>query len=171
MHPSISTITRMAILVALGVGLGYALLEIPNVELVTATVFIGGYTLGKVRGMAIGLMTEAIFALFHPYGPSPFPLFMAQVLSMALTGFLGGWMRKRHFAWKPWHFSLAGIFSTGVFALLTTVSFVWTLHLPWGQIPQSFLFGLGFYILHLLSNGVIFFILVPVLLKKLDSKK
>lgn len=171
MHPSISTITRMAIFTALGVGLGYALLEIPNVELVTATVFIGGYTMGKIRGLAIGLVTEALFSLFHPYGPSPFPLFMAQILSMAFTGFLGGWMQKKHSAWRPWHFALAGIFSTLLFAILTTLSFVWTAHLQWAQIPQSFLFGLGFYILHLVSNGLIFFTFVPVIVKKLTLKK
>lgn len=170
MHPSISTITRMAIWIALGVALGYALLEIPNVELVTATVFIGGYTLGKSRGMIIGLCTEALFSLFHPYGPSPFPLFIAQVLSMAFTGFLGGWMRKKQGAWKPWHFSLAGLFSTFLFAVLTTVSFVWTASIPLAKIPQSFLFGLGFYILHLASNGLIFLTLVPILANKLGSK-
>jgi uncharacterized membrane protein len=171
MHPSISTITRMAILIALGISLGYALLEIPNVELITATVFMGGYLLGKIRGMAIGFITEALFSLFHPYGPSPFPLFMAQIVSMGFTGFLGGWMRKKHSFWKPWHFALAGVFSTALFAVLTTMSFVWTVHMRWAQIPQSFLFGLGFYILHLASNGLIFLTLIPIMVKKLSFKK
>lgn len=171
MHPSISTITRMAILIALAIGLGYALLEIPNVELVTATVFIGGYILGKVQGAVIGLITEGLFSLFHPLGPSPPPLFITQVFSMTCTGFLGGWMRKKHTFWKPWHFALAGLFSTALFAVLTTLSFVWTAYIPLAKIPQSFLFGLGFYILHLASNGLIFFTLVPIMVKKFGSQK
>ncbi len=170
MHPSISTITQMAILIALGVALGYALVEVPNVELITATVFIGGYMLGKMKGMVIGFITEALFSLFNPYGASPPPLFVAQVLSMTLTGFLGGWMQKKHVFWKPWHFGLAGLLSTALFAVLTTLSFIWTAHIPWAQIPQSFLFGLGFYILHLVSNGLIFLLLVPVIVKSLSPK-
>ncbi|MFX1353396.1 MAG: ECF transporter S component, partial [Promethearchaeota archaeon] len=56
---------------ALAVVLGYALAYIPNVELFTLTIFLGGFILGKRDGLVIGLLSSLIFVFFNPYETSP----------------------------------------------------------------------------------------------------
>ncbi|MBN1894648.1 ECF transporter S component, partial [bacterium] len=78
----IQSLALMSILIALGVALGFAFASIPNVELVTGTVFLSGMILGKARGTAAGVMTEALYSIFSPYGIAPLPMLAAQCAAM-----------------------------------------------------------------------------------------
>jgi hypothetical protein len=154
--------------IALAVSLGFVLSRIPNIELMTATVFLSGFLLGSKKGLAVGFLAEGIYSLLNPYGMAPPPLFAAQAVSMGFSGLAGGWLGSRHpenapfFAFKC---ALAGFFCTLFFDALTTLSFVPINHFNAKQLAASALFGVWFYAAHLASNLTIFAVLVPGLIK------
>ncbi len=152
---------------ALGISLGYALASVPNVELITATLFISGFFLGVKEGILVGIITESLYSLLNPYGMAPPPLFIVQVLCMALAGFTGGVMGKIG-PLKPWKRSvligLAGFLLTLNFAAATTFSFVILMGYSFSRLMASFSAGMGFYAIHIATNTAIFSLAVPVLL-------
>jgi len=81
-----------AIFVALAAALGFLLLSVPNVELVTLTVFASGVVLGRGRGALVGALAMAIYSGFNPYGSGlGIPtMFAAQLAASAFTGLMGG---------------------------------------------------------------------------------
>ncbi|MFH1690439.1 MAG: hypothetical protein ABIE42_09410 [Candidatus Eisenbacteria bacterium] len=81
-----------AIFVALAAALGFLLLSVPNVELVTFTVFASGVVLGCWRGALVGVLAMAIYSAANPYGSGlgvP-TMFVAQLAASAFTGMMGG---------------------------------------------------------------------------------
>jgi energy-coupling factor transport system substrate-specific component len=162
-------------LTAVGVILGYLFLSIPNVELVTATVFIAGFFLGPLFGFIVGILTEFIYSALNPMGMAAPNLLIAQILGMALAGYVGGIARQ-----TGWYekaplvriilFGTAGFLITLIFDVLTTLSF--TLIMSGGdlnKILSSFLFGMTFYFIHIIINTVVFAILVPLLISRLSQ--
>ena len=77
-------------MVALCVAIGYLMIAIPNVELLSAAVFTCGVLRGSRRGALVGLLTMMLFATLNPMGLSPPPMFVAQVLGMSVVGAAGG---------------------------------------------------------------------------------
>lgn len=172
MNLSIKKIALMGLFTALGIVMGHTFIHIPNVELVTATIFIAGFLLGIKSGLVVGLITESIYSLFNPYGAAAPPLFIAQVVSMGLAGILGGLLGKRNVRTETMYYlqlGLAGFVATIIFAVLTTLSFVLFIDFSWDKLLASFIAGLGFYITHIISNTLIFFTLVPLVLKTLEK--
>ncbi len=174
MTTKIKKICMIGIFIALGVAVGYVFLFIPNIEMVTATIFISGYLLGLRNGIFIGITTEAIFSLTNPYGiPSP-PLFISQILSMGFTGFVGGLFSKSSISKNVktyFKFSFAGFITTVFFALCTNLSFIYSMGFPLNKFFSTILTGLHFYIIHIVSNMIIFFTIVPLLINKLQTNK
>lgn len=153
-----------ATFIAIGVGLGFSFASIPNVEMVTATIFISGYFLGIKRGILIGIITEALYSGLNPYGMAAPPLFLAQIFSMGLAGAAGGITGQFKIGKKPAHcffFGFIGFALTVQFAILTTLSFVLLIDYSWEKMLGSFLYGLYFYAMHILTNVVIFTLIVP----------
>lgn len=89
------TVIRAALFVALSVALGFLLGAIPNVELISLSVFLGGVFCGARAGALIGVLSESFFSLFNQLGPAPAPLFAAQVAGFALIGLCGGLLGPR----------------------------------------------------------------------------
>jgi len=174
MSPKTKKVCFIGIFIALGVAVGYIFLFIPNIELVTATIFISGYVLGVRNGIFIGIAAETIFSLTNPYGiPSP-PLLIAQIVSMGFAGLLGGVFSTMSF--NPniitfIKFSLAGLISTLFFALSTNLSFVISMGFQLNKFFATMLTGLHFYIIHIISNMIIFATLVPLLIHKFQNNK
>ena len=125
-------------------------------------------TLVRLYDQEIGAAAEGIFSLFHPLGaPSP-PLWIAQVLSMAIAGAAGGLFFGSASPLTPSkaiRIGIAGFLCTLNFAVLTTLAYSLTVSFSMKQILASLVFGVGFYVLHLTSNTVIFFTVVPAVLK------
>ena len=83
-----------AIFVALAAALGFLLLSVPNVELLTFTVFASGVVLGRWRGALVGVLAMAIYSGANPYGSGlgvP-TMLAAQLVASAFTGLVGGIM-------------------------------------------------------------------------------
>lgn len=81
-----------AIFVALAAALGFLLLSVPNVELVTFTVFASGVVLGRWRGALVGALAMAIYSGANPHGSGlGIPtMFAAQLVASAFAGLMGG---------------------------------------------------------------------------------
>lgn len=168
MNLTLRKIALIGLFTALGATLGYALTSIPNVELVTATIFVAGYLMGIRAGLLVGLLTESIYSLLNPYGVAAPPLFIAQVVAMGLAGCVGGWLGKRlrGSGWRlHLNLGLAGLGLTLFFAVFTTLSFLIFIDLSSESILSSFIVGMGFYLLHIISNILIFITAVPLIIR------
>ena len=82
-------IAQTGIFTALAVSLGYLLFFIPNVELLSSTIFASGWLFGLSVGVTVGGISFAIFSLFNPLGASLPPLFIAQVIGGIMIGASG----------------------------------------------------------------------------------
>ena len=162
-------------LTALSVAVGYAFLSVPNVEFFTATVFVSGFLLGRSYGLAIGVMAEFIYSVFNPLGAAAPPLLLAQLVGMGLAGWSGGalrtkWFRRREPIVQVVILGLCGFAITLIFDVMTTLSFA--VFMAGGdpkKILASFLYGIGFYTIHLLINTAIFVTIVPLVLVRLQT--
>jgi energy-coupling factor transport system substrate-specific component len=171
-------LTRTAILIAICVVLGYLFLAVPNLEMITAGIFISGVWMGPATGMVIGFLAEAIYSLSNPMGFPPPPLLLAQVISMTLVGMTGGLLRSlvtqhRFFTHSAWlrHLLLAGagLILTLVFDFLTTLSFPLTAGFSLQQMGITLGLGIPFMALHLISNTLIFALVVPVIINRFPA--
>jgi len=187
MPSSPKIIARSGILVAVSVALGWLTITIPNVELITASIFVSGCWCGPLWGMAIGIVAETLFSVTNPVGiPLP-PLLIAQCLGMGFSGLAGGLVQKR---WrnpesrtnskipssrtKPGdlfrtRISLGaiGLLITIIFDILTTLSFPLSSGFRLSQIWKVLIMGIPFVAIHWISNVAIFVIIVPLILKRL----
>lgn len=160
-------VSEVAVFVALTLASGYALLAVPNVELMTLSVFCAGVFLGTARGGLVGALAMLVFSTFNPYGVSPFPIALAQVVMMALVGWVGGmesrWLYARIGRAGPGR-PLVGLVALAVTGALLTVAYdlVTTLAMSalmagstsgfWALVVS----GAALSTVHVASNGVIF---------------
>ncbi len=160
---------------ALAVVLGYALVSIPNVELFTLMIFLGGFILGKRDGLIIGLLSSFIFVFFNPWGTSQLPLFTYQITHYSLTGFLGGVMQtylKKNDSFKPKEdlytlrlmifFGFIGLSITLMFDIISTligslINFGFDIEL----LILSYISGIPFTLAHLIGNTLGFIFILP----------
>jgi hypothetical protein len=156
-------IILIAIFVALAVAIGQD--PIPNVELVSATIFLSGM-MQEQNGVLVGAMATFLF-FFNAYGPAAPPLLVAQITSMMLVGLAGGWVRFLGRAnSSAWLLGFAGWALTFVYDLLTTLSS--TIIVATGRrVLTAVAFGLLFLLLHQASNLLIFALVLPYLLRRL----
>ena len=86
---------RAALFTALSVALGFLLAAVPNVELMTLSVFLAGIFCGPRAGILVGVVSESLFSLLNPLGPALPPLFAAQLVGFGLVGLAGGLLGPR----------------------------------------------------------------------------
>ncbi len=170
----LNKLVRASIFTALAIGIGFSLLMIPNVELITVIVFISGLTLGISWGILVGGTAELIFSVLNPFGSGLVfpPLLFSQVLSMIIIGAAGGLMRpiffKREFSTKRiTGLAITGFILTFIFDSLTTLSYPYAAGFDWPQTVGIYISGIGFTILHQISNAIVFAIGVPSVVKHL----
>jgi len=92
MKHAAATISYISLYIALCVVIGFLLAPVPNVELITLFIFLGGYIFGIIYGAFIGGTAIFIFSALNPWGSGlafP-PVIIAQVISFSITGFCGG---------------------------------------------------------------------------------
>ena len=157
----------MAIFIALAVAVGQD--PFPNLELVSATIFLSGMVLGAKRGLIVGVVAEFLFSSLNAYGPAAPPLLIAQMLSMMLAGFTGGFVQNLFGSRVPpaWLLGLIGLTLTFVYDFLTTLSTVVIVKTGVPGFVATVATGFYFFLLHQISNTIIFAFLLPVLLRRL----
>lgn len=92
---SLRKLILAALFTVVSVVLGYLLSAVPNIELMTLCVFLGGMFLGWRSGMLVGCLSILIYSLFNPFGPPLPPLLFAQLGGFSLVGCCGGLLRGR----------------------------------------------------------------------------
>ena len=90
MTESYRKIAYSAVLVGVGVALGYALALVPNVELVSFVCVFSGALLGKFWGGVDGALIFGLYSLLAPFGMPPVPLFITQIICGACMGISAG---------------------------------------------------------------------------------
>ncbi len=169
MNTRIRKITHSAIFIALIVGVGYALAFIPNIELVTALIFLAGVLMGWKSGLVVGGIGEFLFSALNPLGSGLIfpPMLIAQVLAMMIVGGVGGLSRKFILSWQPRALNFVVIALIG--GLLTLfydicVSLAYPLSAGFNMqgVLTTLAAGLAFSLIHILVNLTIFVLLVPV---------
>jgi hypothetical protein len=155
--------------IALAVALGFLLAAVPNVELMTLTVFLAGAVLGAARGAFVGAASALVFSFMNPLGP-PFPLVMAgQAAGMATAGAVGGVVSGRLVTWGRGRrlagCAVLGFLVTLAYDALTNLG----LGIHMGPIWPTLVGGLAFSLLHLASNTVVFVLLGSSALMLLDD--
>ncbi len=156
------------IIIALAIALGYALAAIPNVELVTFTLAFGGVILGFGWGALVGGMGFGLYSILSPYGMAPLPLLIAQIIGGGIIGLggamLGRWLRAGSSLKAILLSALAGVILTLSYDLLTNIcSFI--LIASSETLAAFIVGGLGFSIVHIVANGLIFAILMPMVMR------
>jgi hypothetical protein len=151
-----SRLALTGLFIALAVGLGFGTAAIPNVELLSITVFLGGAATGPLHGLLIGVAAELLFSGLNPIGPA-FPLVLvAQLSSVGAIGLAGGLLGVRLSRLKRLTRACAlgasGLLLTLLFDALTNLAL--GVHL--GPILPTLIGGLAFGVMHLVSNTVIF---------------
>ena len=148
--------------------MGYLFLLVPNVEMISATVFIAAAFVGPLYGILIGGCAELIFSLFNPMGAAAPPLLVAQVFSFMLFGLVGGLvgLPKTKPLWRTMILcGVCGFFLTLVYDVLTTLSFsIFMAGDNLEKIITIFSTGILFYVIHSLVNTMIFTTIVPAIL-------
>ena len=164
---STRSLARAAVLAAAVVVNGLLLFAVPNVELVTATVAMAGLLLGPRYGALVGVVGMGLFGAINPIGSSlamP-PLWIAQMLGQGLNGLIFGMVRGRLRQLKGLPrivvFAAFGLLVTMIYQAFMSLSF-W-LFAPGGR--ETFIGvligGLVFSLMQLISNTLIFAIVVP----------
>lgn len=157
-----------AVFTALAVSMGYLFLLIPNVEMISATVFIAGAVVGPVYGLFIGLSAALLFSLLNPMGAAAPPLLIAQLMCFMLIGFVGGLVglpAKERLWQKSLLYGLCGFLLTMIYDLLTTLSFaVFIAAEDPKKFATIFASGITFYVTHSVVNTIIFMTIVPAAL-------
>ncbi len=170
----LNKLVRASIFTALAIGLGFSLLMVPNVELISVVVFLSGLTLGVRWGILVGGTAELIFSVLNPFGSGLVfpPLLLSQIISMIIIGAVGGLLRplffKKDFSKK----SIAGLAITGfiltfIFDSLTTLSYPFSAGFDLPQTIGIYISGIGFTFLHQISNAIVFAVGVPSVIKHL----
>jgi uncharacterized membrane protein len=171
-------ITRTALLIALCVVLGYLFLPIPNLEMITAGIFVSGIWMGIRSGLLIGFVAEAIFSTTNPMGFPPPPLLIAQVAAMSLVGLSGGLLRglfapTNSAQQREWPLRLllaiTGLAVTLLYDFMTTISFPLAAGFSWQQIRIALAMGIPFMAMHSITNTIIFSLAVPIIINRFPS--
>jgi hypothetical protein len=162
-------LAKMGIFVALAIALKLPILQIPNVEFFTFVVFASGYLFGILQGGVVGGLSILIYTTFNPYGFPPFPIALAQVISMISIGVIGGLILKTGVVIlvKLTTFILMGflgVILTLFYDLLTNLAVAYVA----GQFIPVMLAAIPFSLVHIGSNAVIFVVFTPIL-PKLDQ--
>ncbi len=151
-----SRVALAGLFVALALAVDLITAPLPNVELLSLTIFLGGAAVGPLGGSFIGVATELIHSLLNPLGPA-FPLvLLGQLIGMGIMGTAGGLLGPRLAALKrgPAVVALAGIglALTGFFDVITNLGLGFHLGSVWPTLVGGILFAAT----HVISNAFLF---------------
>ena len=171
-----SNLVKAAIFSAVAIGMGFSLMLIPNIELITVVVFLSGLYLGIRWGGVVGMTSMAIYSGMNPMGSglSFPPLFAMQIIGMSLTGIIGGLVRPFFFV-KQFNvflissLAILGFTVTLIYDMLTLIAYPIAAGLGFSGMLAALIKGLGFTLLHEISNAIVFVVSIPRIIKLLKN--
>tara|TARA_Y100000746_G_C15374287_1_gene395491 strand:+ start:460 stop:981 length:522 start_codon:yes stop_codon:yes gene_type:complete len=169
----LNNLVKASIFTSTAIGLGFAFLLVPNVEFISVTVFLSGITLGAIIGSIVGVSSIAIYSILNPLGSGLvyFPLLIGQIIAMAVIGIAGA-MNKKILVNLPSKTLILFSGAIGGFCSIwydgvTTISYPISIGY---SIEESLVYSLGgllFTVMHILSNVIIFSIVIPSYLNRI----
>jgi uncharacterized membrane protein len=165
-------IARAGTFTALSVALGYLLVFIPNVELISASIFASGWLFGSSVGLTVGALSFAIFSFFNPLGASLPPLLLAQIVGGMLLGATGGFLKSFlsgvPLIAKGIVLGIGGGLLTLVYDVITNIGgfIAFTTEKTFLAYLAA---GIAFSLLHIFSNTLIFALLLFPVLNRVAS--
>ncbi len=168
----IKRVAQAGIFTALAVSLGYLLFFIPNIELISATIFASSWLFGSLVGVIVGGISFAIFSIFNPLGASLPPLFIAQVFGGMLIGVAGSafkiMLSSLPFYLRAIVLGIGAGLLTLIYDVITNIGgfIAFTTEKTFLAYLAS---GIVFSLLHIISNVLIFSILLFPILNKVEK--
>jgi hypothetical protein len=172
-----NTITRVtalvAVLAALCVGSNYAMLPLPNINLMDTIVFVTGLFYGFTPSALVATIAWLVYGTLNPLGFSG-PILLVVLIAEMIYALIGSWIRRTPVGqpksgYRPVEryliFGVAGFFASLIYDLITNaVSGILAYNSIWmGFLTMNVPIPLG--IIHETSNLVFFATIPPVLLK------
>ena len=159
--------TKSLVFTALFAGLAYVsnlfMLIVPNVSPAFFIIFLAGYILGSRWGFISGGLGFFLISYFSPYGMAMLPLLAVQIICGGLVGIIGALARiifpvkasdlRTYVFYGFWGFAATSIYM-GAVSLADALLF--------GPFKERFLISLGFSMLTIVSNIIIFAFLTPL---------
>jgi hypothetical protein len=163
-------IAMAGLLSSLAVALGFLLMAVPNVELITLVVFVSGGILGARAGALVGVVSMLIYSIANPMGVAVPLVTVSQALGQGIVGAAGATgPRLRAISDRR---TVRSVVFAGVGFLLTVQYDVLTnlaLGVSVGTVGPVMVGGLAFSLVHFVSNTMIFFFLADLLLGVRES--
>ena len=169
---NLNRLIQSAIFSAMAIGLGFMFMLIPNVEFITVTVFLSGLTLGINYGALVGCMSMMIYSVMNPIGSGLIyiTLLFGQILAMMIIGIIGSLSSILFKSQKQTLIILfsgaLGLICTLLYDSITTLAYPISAGYDWKQTIAYAISGLLFTFLHMLSNTIIFSIVIPAYIKR-----
>lgn len=165
-NPKARLICAIALFTAASIASSYALVSIPNVNLLDFLVFLAGYLYGFLPGTIVACISWLIYGTFNPYGFNV-GILVACALSETIYSAIGCISRRISHEGVEFaiEISLLAAVATLIYDLLTNISFMLVFHV---KPILALISALPFTAIHLLSNVTIFFI-ASHLVNKLKS--
>ncbi len=157
-------LTRIAVFAALVVAFCFLSSFIPSINPGFFVVFAAGFLWGWWPGITVGAVGYFIWIIANPYGPSPLPLLVSQIVGISFSGMLGA-LAKGLF--KEIHWSrhtaavmvLCGLLSGLGYHIVVDVVDAWLYQPFWPRLMA----GLVFSLITIISNAIIFPLFFPAL--------
>ena len=158
----------ISIFTGLAVSLGYLLSPVPNVELITTAIFLGGYLTDIFSGGVIGALSFFIYGYFNPLGSSPLPLLISQIIGGIIIGITGA-LCKRFDKISSFFLAIIGFLVTSIYDIITSAAgFIF---FPTKKTFIAYILaGLSFSLIHIISNTLIFGSIVFLTIKRLKRR-
>jgi uncharacterized membrane protein len=164
MSRHLKIITRVAIFAALVFIFSYFTVILANVNLAFFIVFSAGMLWGIWPGVAVGVIGFFFWSNFNPYGPAPLPILLSQLIGLSFSALIGFTARKLMTSQARniriiIVMIISGILCGLIYQLSVSVVDAWVFQPFWPRLIS----GLFFSLITIISNGIIFPVLYPVL--------
>jgi len=158
-----------AIMSALALVGNYIVVLIPNVELGSGVLFVTSFLFGLHMAVWCVFVVSIIYAFVNPWGPFFPAIWFTQLIGWIFLVIAGAIMGKNReiASWsrnKIIELSIVGFIVTLFFDLITTAGYAWTFSIPY---MIAIVTGLPFFIIHIVSNIIIFPAIIPSLDKSM----
>lgn len=175
---TVRDLSLITVLTALCVGWSYALIGLPNINIMDLVVFVTGFVFGIPIGLTTGVLAWAVYGAINPLGFN-LPVWLSTMAGEAIFGIAGGILGRiinktpqRDF--KVFRFSLEmglwGLILTMTYDLFTNIVFAVSFNVPIvAAIISGWFIPPWFGILHEASNLILFFSAVYPLTKAIRN--
>ncbi len=175
-------IALTSIFSALSIVLGFMLIYIPNIELITVMIFLSGFIIGKKEGIVVGAFSSFIFCFLNPMGSSQLPLLTVQIVYYSFVGLIGAFTHdlfENKSFYNPkddlYVYQVMGILAviggvlTATYSIFSELAGFITISAPGVPFSAYFLMGVPWTIIHVIGNILGFVFIVPGLIQIINT--